>query len=56
MTLPLLKTVAYEGIVTLPSNRLYFVASYWEVARCALLCAIQMEVVVCKKIWLKWLQ
>ena len=43
---------AYEGIMRLSLNIIYFVASYWQATRCA----IQMEVVVCKKIWLKRLQ
>ena len=37
MTFPLLKTPAYEGVMRLPLNRLYFMASYWQVTPCALL-------------------
>ena len=28
---------AYEAIMTLPLNMIYFVASYWQVTRCSLL-------------------
>ena len=28
---------AYEGIMRLPLNIIYFVASYWQVSRCTLL-------------------
>ena len=43
---------AYEGIMTLPLNVIYFVASYWQVTRCALLwcdtngsCCLQNDLV-----------
>ena len=31
------ENLAYEGIMRLPLNIIYFVASYWQVTRCTLL-------------------
>ena len=43
---------AYEGIMRLPLNIIYFVASYWQVSRCTLLwcntngnCCLQKAIV-----------
>ena len=44
---------AYEGIMRLQSNIIYFVASCWQGNTVRYYGTIQMEVGVCKKIWLK---
>ena len=44
---------AYEGIMKLPLNIIYCVASYWQVIAVRYCGAIQVKVVVGKKNWLK---
>ena len=38
---------AYEGIIRLPLNMIYFVVSYWQVTRCSLLKRLHFSGTAC---------